>query len=258
MPADRREILERVARGELTPAEADALLDSGAERAGSEPTINRVRVSAGVGGIDVQGDSAVAQAEIDGPHQVSVEGDTLIVRADIDPDRHGTFSFHLSKRGKSVRLGRGGGSIAGHPVTRLRIRMNPSLALDASLDAGPLSISGITGPIRARVAAGPITIDDFEGPLDISVNAGAVRASGRLTEGESRIRSDAGAVKLALDPTSSVSIVAQAAIGKVVVPGAEHARSGRFGSDKRRAVIGDGAATLRVETAMGSVHVTTL
>src|SRR5207244_12292525 len=70
-------------------------------------------------------------------------------------------------------------------------------------DARPI-FRGMRGRIRARVAAGPITLEEFTGELDIAVNAGAVRASGKLTEGESRIRSDAGAVRVELDSSSSV------------------------------------------------------
>jgi hypothetical protein len=254
MSPDRREILERVARGELTPEEADALLGGAELPPPADATIRKVKVSAGVGGIEVVGDPSVAQAEIDGPHQAELRDDTLVVRAEIDPSRRGAFAISLGRRGK-LRLDSGGGRVGGHPVSRLRIRMNPALELDAGLDAGPLSISGMKGPIRARVAAGPITIDEFEGPLDVSVNAGAVRAMGKLTYGESRIRSDAGAVKIVLEPDSSVHIIANAALGKVVVPGSDQPKTGRFGSDRREATLGNGDATLRVETAMGSVHI---
>jgi hypothetical protein len=140
-------------------------------------------------------------------------------------------------------------------VSRLRIRMNPALELDVELDAGPLSIRDVKGPIRARVAAGPISIDEFVGPLDVSVNAGAIRAIGKLIDGESRVRSDAGAVRIELDPSSSVHVVGHAALGKVIVLGDTEQKRRGFGGDRREATLGAGDATLRVETAMGSVHV---
>src|SRR5947209_4708159 len=80
--------------------------------------------------------------------------------------------------------------------------------------------------IRARLSAGPLTLEDFEGPLDLSVNAGAIRANGRLTSGDSRIRSDAGAVRVELDPASSVHITANAALGKVVLLSEDGPRAG--------------------------------
>jgi hypothetical protein len=120
-----------------------------------------------------------------------------------------------------------------------------------------MSISGMKGRVRARVAAGPITIEDFTGELDVAVNAGSVRAVGKLSHGESRIRSDAGAVRVELDPSSSVHVFANAALGKVIVPNSGEPTRKRFAGDRREAVIGAGEATLRVETAMGSVHITT-
>lgn len=257
MSPDRRKILEQVASGELSPEEAESALrdlEGGGDRDDLQDLdIRRVKVSAGVGAIEVVGDPTVAQAEIDGPHQAEVEGDTLVVRADIDPDRPGAFAIRVG--GRRIRIHKGVSSGSHPPVSRLRIRMNPDLELETHLDAGPLSITGIRGPIRARVSAGPLTIEDFTGPLDIAVNAGAIRANGRLTTGESRVRSDAGAVRIELDPSSSVRIIAQAALGKVVVPGSEREKRRGFGGDRQEAVIGEGEATLRVETAMGSVHV---
>jgi hypothetical protein len=254
MTSDRREILEQVARGELTPDEADTLLRSSdvprGERPEPEPSspVARIKVTAGFGAIAVEGDPSIAEAEVEGPHSATVEGDTLVIRGDLDPISHGGFSIHLgARRVRHMRVG-------GHQASSLRVRMNPALALEARIDAGPLSISSVQGPIRARCAAGPITIEDFTGPLDVAVNAGAVRAIGKLTQGDSRIRSDAGAVRVELDPDSSVHVVADAALGKVVLPGSEEPERRRFGS-RHEATVGAGDATLRVETAMGSIHV---
>jgi hypothetical protein len=184
-----------------------------------------------------------------------MDGDTLIVHGEWDEGAEG-FSFRVGRHGRRrgfVHVGD-----ANRNLARLRVRANPALDVDAELDAGLLSIRGMRGRIRARVAAGPITLEEFTGELDVAVNAGAVRANGILTEGESRIRSDAGAVRVELDRESSVHIEAHAALGKVVVPGSDGQGKKRFiAGDRREAVIGAGNATLRVETAMGSVHVTT-
>lgn len=256
---DRREILERVARGELTPEEADDLLSgkhadapaAGADAAEGSP-VRRVRISAGFGAITVTADPDVAEAEIEGMHSATVEDDCLVIRGDAEPARPGAFAIKIGlglQRSRGLRIGE-------HTASSLRVRVNPSFDVEAKIDAGPLSITGVQGHIRARSAAGPITIEDFGSTLDVSVNAGAVRAVGKITAGESRIRSDAGAVRVELDPSSSVRIVADAALGKVVLPGAEGPDRRRFGS-RREAVLGDGEGELRVETAMGSIHVST-
>jgi len=53
-------------------------------------------------------------------------------------------------------------------------------------------------------------------------------------------------------------VYAQAALGKVVVPGETYPSQRRFATGARaEATIGAGDATLRVETAMGSVNIST-
>lgn len=276
MTQSRREILEQVARGEISPEDADELLRSIDSEAPLEApgaparATSRVKVRAGFGAIVVVGDGTVAEAEVDGLHSASHEDDTLVIHADLDPEMTGSIpgafainvGGHRRRRGRGVRFGPGfvqiggGRHKGGLRGSALRIRMNPALELDARLDAGSLSVSGLRAPVRARMSAGPITIEDFTHPLDVSVNAGAIRASGELTFGESRIKSDAGAVRLELRPTSNVRIVADAALGKVVLPGQSN-DGGRRLSSRREATLGAGEAVLRIETAMGSINVTT-
>jgi hypothetical protein len=272
MALSRREILERVASGELSPEEADELLReaAGAQETPSPPAaaashITRLKIRSGFGAIVVVGDESVVEAEVDGLHQASHEDDTLVIHSDLDPDVPGAFEIDLGRhRRRRGRLGIAvgpmvfGASHRGRPLQKasLRIRMNPNLDLDVRLDAGSLSLTHLRAPVRARMSAGPITIEDFTAPLDVSVNAGAIRALGELTYGESRIKSDAGAVRVGLSPTSNVRILADTALGKIVLPGHDPESGKRF-SSRREAVVGAGDATLRVETAMGSINVTT-
>jgi hypothetical protein len=272
MAPSRREILEQVASGDLTPEEADELLraavaDEAAVTGPPHPSpsrIARVKIRAGFGAIVVTGDESVVEAEVEGLHQATHEDDTLVIHGDIDPEVPGTFEFDLGRRRRGRKLGIAvgpmvfGASHKGRAMQKssLRIRMNPALELDVRLDAGSLSVMHLRAATRARMSAGPITIEDFTAPLDVSVNAGAIRAVGELTYGESRIKSDAGAVRVELLPTSNVRILADTALGKIVLPGHDPETGRRF-SSRREAVIGAGEATLRVETAMGSINVTT-
>jgi hypothetical protein len=259
MTTDRRRILEQVASGELSPEEADDLLRGVTEAPPTEhmTSVTKVVIRAGAGAIEIIGDDAVAQADVEGTHDMTIEGDTLIIHGQMERSVPGAFAINVGRR-RRIRVGHDGVQIGRKHFSALRVRMNPNLELDAELDAGPLSISGIKAPVRARLSAGPMTIERFEGPLDLSVNAGAIRAIGILTTGDSRIRSDAGAVRVQLHPSSDVRVKAHAALGKVSLFGDdEHddfAR--RFGTDRRHeATLGAGTATLRVDTAMGSVHV---
>jgi len=129
----------------------------------------------------------------------------------------------------------------------LRVRVNPDLPLEVESQAGKLTIRGVHAPIRAEVQAGSTDIVDFRGPLDLSVQAGSVRARGRLDHGASRIRCEAGGVRIRLERGSSVRVSARATLGKV-----------QFDNDGSEPwVIGGGEGTLDISATMGSVRVTT-
>lgn len=261
MTTDRRRILEQVAAGELSPDEADDLLRGVAEAPPTQSTsVTKVVIRAGAGALEIIGDPSVAQADVEGTHDVSIDGSTLTIHGQTERNLPGAFAINVGRR-RRVRVGHDGFTIGRKHYSALRVRMNPALELDAELDAGPLSISGIKGPVRARLSAGPMTIEGFEGPLDLSVNAGAIRAIGILTTGDSRIRSDAGAVRVQLHPSSDVHVKAHAALGKVSLFASDETEDSerRFGADRRHeGTLGSGTASLRVDTAMGSVNVSVM
>jgi hypothetical protein len=136
------------------------------------------------------------------------------------------------------------------------VRMHPSLALEATVSAGSLTVRRVHGPITATVAAGSAKIDDFEGPITLAVSAGSVSARGRLTWGQSRIDCDAGSVSLLLARGSSVSIRARSDLGKISLPGG-HSTDGRgwLLGGTSEATVGGGEATLDVRVNMGGVSV---
>jgi hypothetical protein len=232
---DRREILSRVAAGTITPEEAAARLDAiSREPEEPETAIHRVRVIKSLGTTEIIGDANVRDAVAEGQHRARIEGDTMIIEGQMI-EEWGSFFF-------------------GHPhsggAERLVVRVNPSLSLDLQVQAGTVRVRGVEGPIRADLQAGSATIDGFSKPLDLTVQAGSVRASGRLDDGESRIACDAGSVNLYLERGSSVQMKARAHMGKVVLPGS----TGALGA--LDATVGGGAASLLIETNMGSVKVT--
>jgi hypothetical protein len=138
----------------------------------------------------------------------------------------------------------------------LTVRMRPDLALDATVTAGSLKIARVTGPLRVAVAGGSAKLDEFRGPLDLSVEAGSVKGSGVLASGSSRIRCQAGSVRIHLERGSSVKVRARAELGNVVLPGdAEGERWVAGGGATREVTVGDGAALLEIECNMGSVVV---
>src|SRR5215472_3930908 len=256
MSDDRKAVLERVARGELSPAEGAALLEEIEAQAAPSSSAQdprdwaadwtrdtawtapppppasgeraaRVRIVRAIGTADIVGDPTVHEAVAEGPHVARRKGDTVVIEGEEDP--FGMPGFHFGD------------------MVPLRVRVNPDLPLEVESQAGKLTIRGVHAPIRAEVQAGSTDIVDFRGPLDLSVQAGSVRARGRLDYGASRIRCEAGGVRIRLERGSSVRVSARTTLGKV-----------QFDNDGSEPwVIGGGEGTPDISATMGSVRVTT-
>lgn len=273
-------MLERVARGELSPAEAASLLEeieAGEETerdprdwaadwsepgATSEPqapppaaggSAARIRVVCSIGTADVVGDPTVREAIAEGPHVARREGDTLIIEgqpAAFDMGPGFMFDWAEGRHDRHMRMRRQmrrqhGAFRWGGDIVHMRVRVNPDLALDADTQAGRLRVRGVHGPIRANVQAGGLDISDFRSPFDVNVQAGSVSARGRLDGGTSRVHCEAGSVRIGLERGSSVRVSAHTTLGKVV-----------FDGDARSPwTVGDGEGTLDISGTMGSVRV---
>jgi hypothetical protein len=267
MDADdrKREILSAVARGDLSPQEAAEqlhALDQPPEPdpaplppsgAGHRP--GSVRIGASLRKVEVVGDPSVREAVADGAHRAWRDGDTLVIESepgdeddedddDVEFFRYGRpFGFSSVGRHR-VRFGR---------YDTLRVRMNPDLPLEARVEAGALSVRDVRSPIRARVSAGSAKLDGFAAPLDVEVAAGGFKARGRLDRGQSRVRCDAGSVKLHLEAGSSVAVRGEAHLGAVDIAGRR--TQGMF-NEATSVTVGSGAGSLDIECNLGSVKVT--
>jgi len=274
MQEERRAVLERVARGELSPTEAATLLEAIDTSESSEPEhdprdwaadwaqeppsgappespagggVARVRVVRTIGTADIVGDPTVLEAVAEGPHVARREGDTLVIEGQDDPFDGAGFMFNWGQgRQRPHRAHRSRGFRWGD-MAPLRVRVNPHLPLEIDAQAGKLRVRGVHGPIKANVQAGSTAISDFRGPLDLSAQAGSVTARGRLDAGASRVHCEAGSVRIHLERGSSVRVSARATLGKV-----------RFdpGDSRSPWVVGDGEGTLDIDATMGSVVVT--
>src|SRR3984893_17712786 len=198
----------------------------------------RIRVVRTAGWTEIVGDPGVQEAVAEGPHVARRDGDTLIIEGEEDTAELPGFRFSW-RRGYHLHFG---------DVRPLRIRVNPNLPLEVEAQAGSLRIRDVKGPIRADVQAGQTRIEGFAAPLQLNARAGSVRAIGHLDQGASRVSCEAGSVKLILDPSSSVRVTARTTLGSINVAGRQ---------EQGAWVIGDGQATLDVETTMGSVRVLT-
>ena len=256
----QREIVNQVASGKITAEDGAARLESlEAAEASSQPRpaqsrpaapstaagTRRVRVSSAIGSAEIVGDPSVTYAVAEGPHRARQDGDTMVIEQGLlDGDEH--FSFGPDRRVavNSLDVGR----------RKLRVRMNPDLALFAQVNAGSVRIEGVHGPIAAEVLAGQCRISDFASPLDLATQAGNISASGRLGEGASKVRCEMGSVTINLEKGSSVRVTARTTMGKVAVDtgGAESTYLGQSG---REVTVGSGAGTLDIDCTMGNVRV---
>ena len=259
-----------------------------------------VRVDANFRPVEILGDTGVQEAVAEGSHRIRWEGDTLVIDGatgfddDDDWDRDDSESFGDWFRTRGPRMARGVRSFSygpGHEYKPkpLRVRMNPDVELDARVEAGPLKIIRVHGPIKARVAAGPLKIEDFASPIDVRVAAGKVDASGRIDHGDSTIDCDAGKVRLHLTRGSHARVSASATLGKVDFGGRrskvgrdfkdeirDTVRSGVRGnlndlsglgdhissilnnafSDEHEVVVGRGTGTIDIRVSMGAADIT--
>jgi hypothetical protein len=257
----RREILSQVAAGTLTAEEGAARLDSldatppahETTTAPQAPALSagtasrQVKVVSQFGSAEIVGDPSVTYAVADGPHRARQDGETMVIEHVLFDDNN-SFSFG---RGEQRRVVNGGFDIQRRKLT---VRMNPDLALVASVQAGNVRVDGVRGPISIEVQAGNCMVDGFRGPLNLVAQAGNISANGLLDGGASKVRCEMGSVKINLVKGSSVRITARTTMGKVAIDGdgGERAMVGQAGRD---VTIGSGAGTLEVECTMGNVRV---
>lgn len=294
--SERRSILSQVAEGTLSPDEAAERLaaletdthDHGEPTGSRRPTAGgdrglppgepatRLRVVGSVRMIEIVGDSSVAEAVADGPHDARREGDLLVIEGEgpevswnqpgwrwnwnwtgVEDDGEGDgeragrregprglFYDYDIDLGRFSRRGRGrarGPVVAGFGpgakrIPALRVRVNPSLPLEVGVKAGSLSVTGVDGPITAEADAASLQIRGFTAPIEVRVNAGKFEASGLVAAGHSLIEANAAKVDIRLDPASNVTIKARAELGRVNLPGAPE--DSLIGGGRRASLLG--------------------
>jgi len=246
---------------------------------GTEGNVQRVRVVGSFRSARVIGDPTVREAIAEGPHVARREGDLLIVESSFGESDLPGFVFNRGRwnrrmsspedfagGGHSRRPPRGprpGRWWAGEETWErepwgrgeLTVRMRPDLPLEVDLSAGQLRTDGTTGPLRFDVRAGSARIERARGPIEATVAAGSIRVEALLTQGASRIRCDAGSVRVHLERGSSVLVRARAELSKLALP--DRGGGGTWSpGDREEVKIGGGTATLDIDANMSSISVT--
>lgn len=210
---NRREILEAVAAGRLEPVEAARRL---AEPAGDARAL---RVRAAYHAVAVVADADVADVVVvDGTHRVRREGDVLVV-SDAEGSRFGTWQ-------------------GGH---RLSLRVHPRLDIDAEVTGALLSVSGVSGALRAVVQAGSAGLEGVSGALDLRVTSGSAHVAGSPRDGDWRLRGESALLEVVLDDDADATITV----------------ASRHSQVDALAVVGAGARAIDVDVAFSNLVVRT-
>lgn len=255
MSDELRELLDKVARGEISPEEAQA-------RLGQRPTVAtpptptpppppsqpvaRVSVRASAVRLIVTGDPTVDTAVADGPHRVEHVGDKLTIHSDLSAGQYqneaprSTFATWL---GSVNRAG-----------STLRVRVNPDLPLEVLDIAGSLELSGMRAPASVGVEAGSAKLHDGTGPLTLSVASGSADVEWQFS-GECSVSTDLGSARVHVLPGSDVSITAEATLGMATIRLADGAVLKASPAGNPPVVVGTGAGRLAVTSRLGSLVV---
>lgn len=250
-----------------------------------------LRVQAAGRHLRVVGDETVGEVDVEGLHEARREGDALVVTAHRQGGE-GSFAFvgppfgrdalrawrdelrNLTRQARRAeRDARRGWPAwetswnqgnAGRPdwtewhrwAEPLLIRANPELAVEVDVTAAACTLSGLRARTKVDISAGTATLEQIRGSLDLRAQAASVRVRARLTEGQSRVRCEAGSVVVELEPGSDVTVRTQTELGRVRLRRGERATGGGAGVRVNdELVVGEGHAALDIDAVMGSVEV---
>jgi hypothetical protein len=260
-----REILNRVATGELSPEQAATLLagisgsptgsaaGSPGEASGSAPTaeaapqpVRRVAVRSRAMRLVVRADSSVDTAVAEGPHRISHVGDTLTVNSDLSV---GDYETEAPKSAFATWL-----STMNRAGETLTVRVNPDLPVEILCVAGSAEVTGLRAGASIGVEAGSAKLLDGAGRLTLSVASGSADVEWRFS-GESSVATDLGSSRVSVLPGSDVSITAEATLGASTIRlanGTTIKASPKSEEINPPVVVGEGNGRLRVSSRLGS------
>lgn len=254
MNDDLRDVLTRVASGELSPEEAATLIGSAAaepaaqtdEQPSPEP-VARVSVRASAVRLIVVADPTVDTAVAEGPHRVSHTGDTLTIHSDLS---QGEYQAEVPRSAFATWLGQ-----VNKAGSTLRVRVNPDLPLEILNVAGSLELSGVRAGASVGIEAGSAKVRDGVGQLALSVASGSADVDWQF-HGDCSITTDLGSSRVTVQPGSDVAITADATLGvaSIRMPDGTSVKASSAGNPP--VLVGAGTGRLAVTSRLGSLVVT--
>ncbi|MEZ5115252.1 MAG: hypothetical protein R2737_03185 [Candidatus Nanopelagicales bacterium] len=274
MTESLRSLLESVAAGAVSPAEAARRLEDGTpapvapdgsaatpphpSTATSTATPTRVAIRGSHLRLRVEADPAVAVVSVTGPHRIVPEGDTLRVDAGASQDAPAADGYRVDERIPTWLSWLPKVTDRG---TRVVVRVNPALAVDLDVIGSSAEVTGLRAALRARVSSASLRVADHRGPVDLAGTTAGIDVEALLDAGESRVVSELSSATVRLLPGSDVEVRASADLGTVSVKDRRDDEVPTVPADgdlpvtTRTARVGSGAATLRVEARLGAVAV---
>ena len=256
-----RDLLARVAAGEVDPAEAARLLDEDP----TAPTVDRTDrttdltafPSAGVGAVMIKvggvkltvvADPTVDTLVADGPHALRQDGPTLVLEA---PGEGGWRTQAPPKYLGWVpnvvwTAGRG---------EKVHVRVNPSLPLTVDATASAVEIVGTRSSLTLGGSASSVKVRDHVGSIHGTLSMGSAAVVATIT-GPSDLTCELGSIDLRLERGSDATVTAFAEMGSLQISG------GTVGSDvsydgtaSRTVVAGAGTHPFGITVRMGSASI---
>ncbi len=249
-----RDLLARVAAGDLDPAEAARILDEDP----MAPTVDRREIEAldpanvtsltiHAGGVKlvVLADPSVDTAVAVGPHSVRRNGSALV----IDAPRSDGYQVEPPPR----LLGWIPTTWTGGRGERVTVRVNPDLPLTVDATACSVDLTGLHADLTLSGVGSSVKVRDHRGPLHGTVSMGAVSFVGAIT-GPSALACELGSLDLRLTAGSDVVLAATAEMGSLKVAD-RNGTSGGDGSARDTLTVGAGTHPFLLTVRMGSASV---
>lgn len=265
MSTELRDLLARVAAGEVTPAEAAHLLDESESVAApitdtatapqpAATSLTSLAIRTDGAEVTVVADPSVAEAVAEGPHTFVREGNTLRLTTGRSEDPHGFWVDSSMPRWLAWL------PQAVQEKIRVVVRVNPNLPVTIDGMASAVAVTGSRSPLVVRLKASQLTVSDHESTVDLKMSMGQIDADLLLTEGDSTIISDVGAAHVWLRRGSDLRLTCSADMGSVDIAGLPRANTPLHRGMQMRdeVVLGDGRGSLVVSARMGEVAVQVL
>jgi hypothetical protein len=250
-----RDVLTRVAEGDLDPTEAARLLDedptapthdraSGVAASGG---VTAIMIKAGGVKLTVVADPTVHTLVADGPHALRQDGPTLVLEA---PGAEGWRTHAPPKYLGWVpnvvwTAGRG---------EKVHVRVNPSVPLTVDATASSVDVSGTRSTLTLGGSASSVKVRDHVGAIHGAMSMGSAAVVGVIS-GPSDLTCELGSLDIRLERGSDVTVTAFAEMGSLTVAGGSDGLTSHDGTMSETVVAGDGTHPFGVTARMSSATI---